>query len=473
MVESASDKGGRSCLDRRDLAALSGSRARRVGIGRTVRHDRRRRRVASQLSSTDATITAAAYAPDRDGIVVVGDESGRLHLSSDSGATWKTTRLAEAGAIRSIALSPAFSSDQTMLVGSAVSGVFKSVDGGEFFKVKNVGLTDTSISSIAFSPDYGDDSRVWISTWSGGVFGCDDKGESWRPMSVGLTRNTQKYEERYAKRPHFGRIVAAPGASSPGTRSLFLAGFDGFFGSHDGGGTWTELETLPATLAISIAVSPNYAADASVAASSYINGAYLSEDRGDTWIPINEGLEERGFMQQKPDRFARLFGIAFSPAYDTDETLLCSNWTTFLKSTDRGRHWARRVVKVGIPLQQFVMSVSPAFGSDGSIFLGNRFGEIWKTRDGAATWVVVSKLDGQIRSFAISPTFATDQTIFAAAATGPDQLFVSTDAGANVDRDLDRDGSRLRHLHPPRDLSRIRHRPDPFRRHPSRALRHA
>jgi photosystem II stability/assembly factor-like uncharacterized protein len=249
-------------------------------------------------------------------------------------------------------------------------------------------------------------------------------------MSVGLTRNTQKYEARYAKRPHFGRILAAPGASSPDKRSLFLAGFDGFFASHDGGATWAELETLPATLAISVAVSPNYAADASVAATTYINGAYLSQDRGATWKPINDGLEERGFMQQKPDRFARLFGIAFSPAYETDETLLCSNWTTFLKSTDRGRRWTRSVLKERIPLQQFVMSVSPAFGRDATVFLGNRFGEIWKTRDGAASWTVVSKLDGQIRSFAISPTFANDQTIFAAAATGPDELFVSTDGGA-------------------------------------------
>ena len=183
--------------------------------------------VWSQWLRTDAPITAVAYAPDHDGIVAVGDESGRLHLSSDSGATWQTTGLVEAGAIRSIALSPAFSSDQTILVGTASSGVLKSVDGGDFFMVKNVGLTDTSISSIAFSPDYGEDSRAWISTWSGGVFGCDDKGESWRPMSLGLTRNTQKYEERYAKRPHFGRIVAASGASSPEKRSLFLAGFDG------------------------------------------------------------------------------------------------------------------------------------------------------------------------------------------------------------------------------------------------------
>ena len=423
----------------------------------------------SQLLRTDAQITAVAYAPDRDDVIVVGDEAGELHCSSDGGTTWEIARLPDAGAIRSIALSPAFSSDQTLLVGTALSGVFKSIDGGGFFKVKNVGVTDTSISSIAFSPDYAQDSRVWISSWSGGVFGSDDQGESWKPMSVGLTRNTQKYEARYAKRPHFGRIIAARGAASADTCSLFLAGFDGFFASHDGGGNWSELETLPATLAISVAVSPDYSRDGSVAATSYINGAYLSEDRGDTWMPINEGLEERGFMQQKPDRFARLFGIAFSPAYDTDQILLCSNWTTFLKSTDRGRHWIRRTLKDRIPLQQFVMTVSPAFGSDGTIFLGNRFGEIWKTQDGATTWTVVSKLDGQVRSFAISPAFVKDRTIFRGRGHTSRRHLREHRHG----RDMDLDRSAPRHFHSPRDLARVRHRPNTVRRDPSRPLCHA
>jgi photosystem II stability/assembly factor-like uncharacterized protein len=384
----------------------------------------------SPVLVTETPITAVAYAPDRDGVVIVGDDEGMLRLSADDGATWRTTRLADVGQIRSIAISPTFSSDGTIIVGTALSGVYKSTDGGSWFAVKNVGLADTSISSVVFSPAYATDASIWVSTWSGGVFASCDRGESWTHSSVGLTRNTQKYEARYAKRPHFGRVVAAQGDATDQGRTLFLAGFDGFFCSTNGGRTWSELETLPSTLAISVAVSPDFARDSSVAATTYINGAYISEDRGDTWIAINKGLEERGFMQQKPDRIARLFGIAFSPAYASDQCLLCSNWTYFLQSTTRGRQWIRRSLSSEkLPLQQFVMCVSPAYGRDGTIFFGNRFGEIWKSVDGGATFSIASKLGGQIRAFAISPSFGTDDTIFAAAATSPDDIYVSLDGG--------------------------------------------
>jgi photosystem II stability/assembly factor-like uncharacterized protein len=385
--------------------------------------------VWTEVAVTAAPVTAIAYAPDRDGVIVVGDDSGQLHRSEDGGASWSSTALADVGAIRTVVISPAFSSDGTIMVGTSLSGVHRSTDGGVRYAVRNAGLADTSISSIAFSPDFASDSTLWVSTWTGGVYTSGDGAEGWIQTSVGLTRNTQNYEARYEKRPHFGRIVAAKGARSA-ERTLFVAGFDGFFHSTNDGRTWAELETLPSTLPISIAVSPNFAADGSVAVTTYINGAHLSEDRGDTWSPINDGLEERAFMQQKPDRIARLFGIAFSPAYATDKRLLCTNWTRFLQSTDRGRRWTvRKLAPGGLPLQQFRMSVSPDYGRDGTVFLGNRFGEVWKSQDGGASFEVVSKLGGHVRGFAISPDYASDRTIVAGAATQPDDVYVSTDGG--------------------------------------------
>jgi photosystem II stability/assembly factor-like uncharacterized protein len=383
------------------------------------------------IDVTGAPVSAIAYAADRPGLVMLGDTEGGLHTSTDGGATWTRSELPDVGAIRAVAFSPAFGADGTIFVGTERSGVFKSVDGGGWFASKNAGLADTSISSVTFSPAYAADARVWVSTWTGGVFASRDGGETWRASSTGLTRNTQKYEARYVARPHFGRIIAAPGADSA-SRTLFLAAFDGFFRSVDSGETWVELETLPSTLPISVAVSPNFAQDGSIAATSYINGAYFSEDRGDTWIPINDGLEEPAFMQQAPDRIARLFEIAFSPNYAADQRLLCSNWTAFLQSDTRGQTWIRRdLTDEKLPLQQFVMVISPQYTDDGTILLGNRFGQIWKSVDGGATFTVASKLGGHIRSLAISPQYATDGTIFAACATRPEDVHVSTDGAAS------------------------------------------
>jgi photosystem II stability/assembly factor-like uncharacterized protein len=384
----------------------------------------------TEMSVTAAPVTAIAYAPDRDGVIVLGDDKGQLHQSKDGGATWSTMALRDVGAIRAVAISPGFSSDGTILVGTSLSGVYRSTDGGVRYAVKNAGLADTSISSIAFSPAFASNSTLWVSTWTAGVFTSCDGADCWTHTSVGLTRNTQKYEARYEKRPHFGRVVAANGVPSVESCTLFLGGFDGFFHSTNGGRTWAELETLPSTLPISIGVSPSFATDGSVAVTTYINGAHMSEDRGDTWFPINNGLEERVFMQQKPDRIARLFGIAFSPAYASDKRLLCANWTRFLQSMNRGRRWTvRNLTAESLPLQQFKMSVSPDYGRDGIVFLGNRFGEVWKSQDGGASFEVVSKLGGHVRGLAISPDYAHDSTIFASAATGPGDVYVSPDGG--------------------------------------------
>ncbi|MGH8977305.1 MAG: VPS10 domain-containing protein [Acidimicrobiia bacterium] len=384
----------------------------------------------TELSVSDATVTAIAYAPDRDGVIVLGDDMGQLHQTQDGGATWSTHVLRDVGSIRTVAISPGFSSDGTIMVGTSLSGVYRSTDGGVRYAVKNAGLADTSISSIAFSPAFASDATLWVSTWTAGVFTSWDGAECWTQTSVGLTRNTQKYEARYEKRPHFGRILAANGARSAESCTLLLGGFDGFFHSTDGGHTWAELETLPSTLPISIGVSPDFATDGSVAVTTYINGAHMSEDRGDTWFPINNGLEERVFMQQRPDRIARLFGIAFSPAYASDKRLLCSNWTRFLQSMDRGRRWTvRNLTPESLPLQQFKMSISPDYGRDGTVFLGNRFGEVWKSQDGGVSFGIVSKLGGHVRAIAISPDYADDSTIFASAATGVGDVYVSTDGG--------------------------------------------
>src|SRR5919106_1230066 len=382
----------------------------------------------TELSVTYAPVTAIAFAPDRDGVIVLGDDEGRLHQSEDGGAAWSTTALSDVGAIRTIAISPGFSSDGTIMVGTSLSGVYRSTDGGVRYAVKNAGLADTSISSIAFSPAFASDATLWVSTWTAGVFTSRDGAECWTQTSVGLTRNTQKYQARYEKRPHFGRILAANGAASVESCTLFLGGFDGFFHSTNGGRTWAERETLPSTLPISIGVSPNFATHGSVAVTTYINGAHMSEDRGDTWFPINNGLEERAFMQQKPDRIARLFGIAFSPAYASDNRLLCANWTRFLQSMNRGRRWTvRNLTPESLPLQQFTMSISPAYGRDATVFLGNRYGEVWKSQDGGASFEVVSKLGGHVRGFAISPDYAHDSTLFASAAPFPGDVYVSTD----------------------------------------------
>lgn len=75
------------------------------------------------------------------------------------------------------------------------------------------------------------------------------------------------------------------------------------------------------------------------------------------------------------------------------------------------------------------LGVSPAFGSDNTIFAGTA-GGVFKSVDRGSTWTAVNTgLSGlDVRGVAVSPAYASDMTLFAATAAG---LFASNNAGAS------------------------------------------
>ena len=144
--------------------------------------------------------------------------------------------------------------------------------------------------------------------------------------------------------------------------TAFLGAFDGLFVLDPGAASWREAEVMRSQIVVGLAVSPNYAEDGSVAVTTYMNGASLSTDGGDTWRPINTGIDEGVLIDSGKDRFARLFGIAFSPDFAVDHTLVAARWTDMLSSTDAGETMGcgPRDRGESPPLQQFVMALGLA-----------------------------------------------------------------------------------------------------------------
>jgi photosystem II stability/assembly factor-like uncharacterized protein len=372
------------------------------------------------VSDDGDRVTAVAFAPDSPNIVVVGDAHGSVSVSEDGGRSWRSTSIPGAGHIRSIAVSPEYSSDGTFFVGTRSGGTFRTTNRGASFSVRNRGLTDRSISSIVMGPNYSADATMWVSTWSKGAFTSKDGGASWSRTGKGLTTNKQRDEEGYEDRPQFGRMRLAAGSEEDRAPVLYLGGFDGLFRSTEGGRNWHEVQTLPSTLVVNVAVSPDYARDSTVAVSTYINGVSLSQDAGKTWKPINNELAEPRFYRSGPDRFARLFAVGFSPNFPADDTLFCAGWTYILKSTNGGRDWHRlELSKDELQLQQLIMAISPDYARDQSIFFGNRFGQVWGSTNGGADFSIMeATAPTHIWSMVISPRFAADGTLFVGSTTG-------------------------------------------------------
>ena len=142
--------------------------------------------------------------------------------------------------VTALSVSPRYPYDKTLFAGFDGMGVFKSTNadaGPPAFRQINNGLSDPGVLALAVSPNYGrGDAVVFAGVRGGVVFRSDDAGESWSQRSLPVGRR--------------GDVTA-------------------------------------------LAVSPNFATDATVLATVDGQGVYISPDKGDNWYPMADGLRDR------------------------------------------------------------------------------------------------------------------------------------------------------------------------------------
>ncbi|NET31591.1 MAG: sialidase [Cyanothece sp. SIO1E1] len=382
-----------------------------------------------QVIGDNHKLTAIAFFPNDQ--IVVSNQQGTLQISRDGGKVWQEHfTLKDKGAITAIAISPNFSADKTWFIGTAKGGVFKTVDHGTSFTAANKGLSEKAIRDIVVHAKEQKEFTLFVSTWNEGVFYSTDGGNTWHKKSVrGLTKDPQADDYKY-QRPHFSDLKISNAFGKDQT--IFLGGFDGLFKSTDGGRIWREHDTLSAKIITTVAISPNYKNDATVAIGTYKKGAYISHDRGVTWKPINRGLKiprhkknlSNPFVLEKP----RFYSVVFSPDYSRDNTLFATLRYKFLKSNDGGHHWQSIPLSSvsGYSLREIIIVVSPSIAIDNTVYLGTYQGIIYRSTDAGSNFKVLGKVGGSIRSLVISPDFLSDQTLYAA---GFKAVYKSVDQG--------------------------------------------
>lgn len=373
------------------------------------------------VPSLNTTISAINSA-QKNKFLIVGDNVGTLYISRNSGKKWsKKYNFPNSCSIKDIVISPKFITDRTFFVGTNGCGIYKTVNAGETFISINNGLESTSTTSLAISPNYESDSTLFVSTWNKGVFRSTDKGNIWHRYSNGLSKSNQADEYRL---PHFRKVIISNGFVKD--KTIFLAGFNGLFKSKDSGNSWLEKETLSSALIVGLALSPNYRNDSTLAVTTYLKGAYISQDGGLTWKSMNTGLIQGDRYIQPGDQIARLFDIKFSPNYFFDKTVFSSSWKKFLVSMNKGKYWNKVPVepkKVGATI-----SISPDFASDSTIFLGTKKGNILRSTDRGKSFVSLMNLERQVLSIVISPTYSRDKTIYI---NTKKEIYKSVDSGNN------------------------------------------
>jgi photosystem II stability/assembly factor-like uncharacterized protein len=113
-------------------------------------------------------------------------------------------------------------------------GVFESLDAGQNWTARNVGLTTLACSTIRFAPD--DPLRLYVGTDGGGVFRSTDGGLSWSAANTGL--------------PNGGSISIVDIDIDPTDSTRIYAvtnvnGDDNVYRSVNAGDTWEALSAWP------------------------------------------------------------------------------------------------------------------------------------------------------------------------------------------------------------------------------------
>jgi photosystem II stability/assembly factor-like uncharacterized protein len=378
-----------------------------------------------------AKITSLTFYPEPgNGHVLTGDSLGNLYHSADMGATWKIIfKDGNWGAINSIAIAAAIDNNPVIVVGTENRGVLKTIDGGVSFISLNNGMPDqANIQSLSLAHDYETNPIIFASTWHEAVFRSTDGGETWKIYDHGISRDHQADTEKY-RSPHFRSIRIAK--TSGKDKTVFLAGFDGLFKSENDGQDWFQVETLPVGLIKGLAVSPGSSKYA-IAITTYGGGAYVSQDKGNSWLICNRGLKT-----------TRLSDITFSPDYQKDRTLYSASKGVLLKSTDAGNNWQKIILnpkgwrhkafaialKLKVPYSwskkilkkselrkkwPTVIALTPGDAVNQELFFATRYQGVFRSEDSGLshtqTW---DGLGHTITSMVMSPDFDRDGTLYA------------------------------------------------------------
>jgi photosystem II stability/assembly factor-like uncharacterized protein len=214
-------------------------------------------------------------------------------------------------AIWSIAPSP--TELGVVYAGSEPSALWRSTDGGENFELVR-GLWDhphrpewqpgnggQAIHTLLPHPT--DAAKMHVAMSTGGVYRTSDGGTSWEPANQGIKAEFMPDEVSY---PEWGQCVHKVARSPHDYDVLYAQNHGGVYRSDDEGDKWTSIaEGLPSEFGFPIVAHPH--TDGTVwvfpLESSYRRfpperacQVWRSTDRGESWEEQAQGLPERGFF---------------------------------------------------------------------------------------------------------------------------------------------------------------------------------
>lgn len=381
--------------------------------------------VSASLHLVEASpIVSPAYASDNTLFAVGNSNSHPVYRSTTGGQKWTVVGSFDSP-IWTGAFSPTYATDHTVFL-AGDEGVFMSIDRGATWTAVNTGLTSRDVACLVLSPTFSTDRTLFVGTYSGGLFKSTNGGASWTAMNAGLTG---KAVVALAVSPSYAGDHTLFAATDTDVSILGSTG-GGLFKSYSGGASWTELNPGLATFRVgALAISPAFATDQTLFLGTTADGVLRSTTGGASWSQVNSGASN-----------PYILSFAISPDYSNDHTLFMGSrgGGGVFKSTSSGESWT--AVNSGIGFPTASLAVSPAFAADQTLFGGSwEYGNVFRSTTGGTAWEDVSAglpaneffrgSHPELYCLALSPGFANDHTLF----VGTDRrgIFKSTSGGTS------------------------------------------
>ncbi len=427
--------------------------------------------------AAEQRVNGLEFSPDfaNDQTVFAATENGGVFKSVDAGLTWSAAGVGLRSAeVFQVSASPDFANDATLHAATRV-GLYRSVDAGQSWTKAAPGLPDEefrvveyagaphvvfaasdvlfrsidagqtwvavrdfrrSVKSLAISPAFATDLTLAVSfgdSTQTGVFASVDGGASFAKMAVGLTdplvnrvaiaddgtffavsEAAACFRADHAFGPwteysdgfempatqtdsHYFTLDPSPAYSVDG--EVYVGGHEGLFRSADHGETWRQCDLYHQRINRFLSISPGFATDGEVLAGNYGGGPFRYDDASSVWTPLGHGV------------FSLWCGaLELSPDYANDGTIFYG-YTGTWRSTDRGQSWTKVLGNTDVTRS---IAISPRFATDQTVLLNAAGFGSHRSTDGGATWTPIPSLPAvRINHLRYDPSFPSPPTIYA------------------------------------------------------------